>query len=90
MHDWTLLDVDLDWANATAIPRFCPIGGDEQTLSLSGVIDLHVSKHQSWGPSVSVNRAEWAPGLGNAVQALRIEMQSGDVITVEAVTFDIK
>jgi hypothetical protein len=38
---------------------------------------------------VSVNRAEWAPGLGDAIQTLRIEMQSGDVITIEAAAFDL-
>ena len=90
MHDWTLLSVDFDWAHAVAESRFSPVGGGERTLRVSGVIDLHIPKHKFWGPSVSINRAEWELGRGNAVQTVRIEMQSGDVITVDAAAFDLE
>ena len=42
---------------------------------------------QPWGRSVSVNKVEWASGLGDAIQTLRIAMPSGDVITVDAAAF---
>jgi hypothetical protein len=87
MHDWTLSGVYLDWADAVAKFQFSSVGGGQRTLTLSKVIDLHVPKHQPWGPSVSVNRADWLTGMGDAIQTLRIEMQSGDVITVDASAF---
>lgn len=88
MHDWTLSSVKFDWETAAVTLRFQTADGP-RALALSEAIDLHVPMHQSWGPSVSVNRAEWAPGLGDAIQTLRIEMQSGDVITIDAAAFDL-
>ena len=88
MHDWTLLSAEFDWASATLTVRFC---WDSQApvLTLSGVTHLEIPSYRPWGPSVSVNRAEWVHGIGSEIHTLRVEMQSGDVITADAAAFDL-
>ncbi len=48
------------------------------TIEFSGVKDLRVPHTESWGPSIYINKAE-----RNGERWL-IEMQSGDVIAIEA------
>jgi hypothetical protein len=89
MHDWTLLAADYDWQSARVTMRFRTAVGTA-TLVVSEVADLHIPQRRSWGPSVSVNGAEWLAGTGEHAHMLRIEMQSGDVITVEAAAFEVE
>ena len=89
MHDWTLLAADYDWPSARATMRFRTAGGTT-TLVASEVADLHIPQRRSWGPSVSVNSADLIAGTGERDHTLRIEMQSGDVITVEAAAFVVE
>jgi hypothetical protein len=89
MHDWTLLSADYDWSSARVTMRFRTAVGTT-TLIASEVADLHIPQRRSWGPSASVNVADWPAGMGEDAHVLRIEIQSGDVITVEAAAFEIE
>jgi len=53
-----------------------------------GVFDLHVPQVKDWGPSVSVNNVRGPLNGAAGRKRLEIEMQSGDVIVIEAAAFD--
>lgn len=88
MHDWTLLAADYDWPSARVTMRFRTAVGDT-TLVASEVADLHIPQRRSWGRSASVNGADLLVGTGQDAQTLRIEMQSGDVVTIEAAVIEV-
>jgi hypothetical protein len=89
MHDWTFLAADYDWSSARVTMRFRTAVGDT-TLVASEVADLHIPQRCSWGPSASVNGADLSVGTGKDAQTLLIEMQSGDVITIEAAAIEVR
>jgi len=89
MHDWTLVGVDCDWATAVVRMRFETTDGP-MTLIASGTSDLHVPLHTPWGRSVSVNTVISTAGPSSESRSLRIEMQSGDVLSVEATSFEVR
>ena len=87
MHDWTLLGVTYDWAAAQVTINFQAVDGPKALVATS-VTDFHVPQLRDWGPSASVNGVEQVAGARSA--ALRIEMQSGDVIAIEATAFELR
>jgi hypothetical protein len=81
MHDATLLSVSVDWSAGTAVVRLLrDVDGKPEvsTFEARGLRHLDLARRQPWGPSVSVNTLECLSGR------LSIEMQSGDLIVVEA------
>jgi hypothetical protein len=44
----------------------------------------------SWGSSVSIHGVRGPSQVGDGVSALEVEMQSGDVIRIEAGTFSLR
>ena len=89
MHDWTLLAANYDWPLAQVTLSFRTAVGTTAVVA-SEVADLQIPQRRSWGRSVSVNGAQWLAETGEQTQTLRIEMQSGDVITVEAIAFEVQ
>jgi hypothetical protein len=83
-HDATLLSVQADWAQGTAVVVL-RVAGLEETVEVCavGVTDLRLSRERPWGPSVSVNSMHVTGGV------ITIEMQSGDTITIAAQLFDV-
>ena len=84
LHDATLLSVQADWAQGTAVVVL-QVADVEEPLRVraAGVTDLRMPHERPWGPSVSVNSWHIASGV------LSIEMQSGDTITITAQSFDV-
>lgn len=66
-----------DWADGTASVRLQP-SGPEVVIEATGVSRLEVPRRQPWGPSVSVNEAILID------RTVRLEMQSGDTLVIEA------
>ena len=81
LHDAILGIVQVDWQAATASFRFLPVEpAAEVILVASGLRDLHIPRIEPWGPSVSVNVAEYVETDRLDEVGLRVEMQSGDEI----------
>ena len=85
MHDWTLLNVQFDWDAGRVTAEFLD-GNGSRTLVADGVQALQIPRRLEWGPSVSVNAtSQITSPTGSSV--LKIEMQSGDVIEINAEAF---
>ena len=89
LHDAVLLTASLDWEEGTASivlqtnEAYVPTSSDV-TISARGVKEFTWSRLHPWGPSVYVNTVqltEYEEGNGNV---LELEMQTGDVIRVDA------
>jgi hypothetical protein len=82
-HDWTLVDVVFEWAKASvAVALDGP--SSRCVLLAEDVSLLVVPRENPWGRSVSVNSLLIADMSDRDEQSLEIEMQSGDVIRVNA------
>jgi hypothetical protein len=85
VHDATLTGVHFDWAKARCIFSVVPVGLDPHRLVFSGVSELHIPRHEPWGPSTSVNGIrENAPGI------FEVELQSGDVLRIVASAWEFR
>jgi hypothetical protein len=85
LHDAVMEGIEIDWKSATATLRFGLVGDPPPKLALvfGGLREIHIPREQPWGPSVFVNVAEYVADNGDDL-AVRIEMQSGDDITLRA------
>lgn len=91
LHDAVLEGIEIDWQSATSTLHF-GLPGDpppSRTLTFGGLRAIHVPHDQPWGPSVFVNTLEYADGSAADNVSVRVEMQSGDEITVRATSLDI-
>jgi hypothetical protein len=90
LHDATLLRLECRWADGcttvylrTGAPSF-----PEAQIVATGGRRIECPRFQPWGPSVSVNEIRGPMTLpGEQGGRLEIEMQSGDVIVLEAEAF---
>jgi hypothetical protein len=88
LHDWTLSAATVNWGTGTAELTFAWDGKD-YALTVRGLSKLVLPRTFPWGPSVSVNSIDGPTPLEDGLFHLSIEMQSGDVIELSAVNFDI-
>ena len=88
MHDWTLVSIGFDWETGKAILSCRNL--DSQLVYIVGenVTNLHVPRVLEWGPSISINEFNGPVDIAGTKQ-LKIEMQTGDVITISASSFVI-
>jgi hypothetical protein len=87
MHDWTLLSISLDWENGATVLSFRRNGPQLVSVRAEGVSNLVIPRLNEWGPSVSVNELRGPEKDLAGQQTLEIEMQSGDVIKITAMSF---
>ncbi len=82
-HDWTLIDVVFEWAQASvAVSLNGPTS--RCVLLAENVSLLEMPREEPWGRSASVNSLLIDDMLHRDGQSLEIEMQSGDTIRVKA------
>jgi hypothetical protein len=82
-HDWTLLEVVFHWAQASVAVTLD--GPSSQCVVLAEDVSLlEVPRENPWGRSVSVYSFFIADILEGGEKSLQIEMQSGDIIRVNA------
>jgi hypothetical protein len=86
LHDAVLRSVAIDWELKSCrfnLVAFSQPGASAMphVLEFSGVTSLHMPHAEPWGPSSSINSASCSE------HGFRIEMQSGDVIEVDALHF---
>jgi len=87
MHDWTLLTISFTWETGEVQINFSCRKSQVKSLLAEGVINIHIPRLREWGPSVSVNTVVGPLILSNEMYELKIEMQSGDLITIVATKF---
>jgi hypothetical protein len=87
MHDWTLLSISLEWENGATVLSFRRNGPQLVSVRAEGVSNLVIPRLNEWGPSVSVNEVRGPEKDLAGQQTLEIEMQSGDVIKITAMSF---
>jgi hypothetical protein len=87
MHDWTLLSISFDWGTGNAVLTFRRSGSELVSVQAEGVSNLQVPRMNEWGKSVSVNEVRGPSKDVGGLQTLEIEMQSGDVIKITALSF---
>ena len=92
LHDASLLNFFLEWENGklTIELRFYD---DDHVASINLLkiiainwITFNCPRKEEWGPSVSINKIE-IKKLSKDIQHLSIEMQSGDIIFIDAEEF---
>ncbi len=86
LHDATLVSIEMNWAAKTTIVAFRTSSDSTVNLIASGSRNAFIPHDEPWGPSVSVNGVREIDGDSD-VNAVEIEMQSGDVIRIEAGSF---
>jgi hypothetical protein len=88
MHDWILLNISFSWADGMVVFHLSSNVSKFDDLIAYDVSDLHVPKLREWGSSSSINQVRGPKLEKNGAQKLEIEMQSGDLIKIEAMSFD--
>jgi DNA polymerase I-like protein with 3'-5' exonuclease and polymerase domains len=79
LHDATLVAVHLTWADGTCVMMIRHSQLSDCTLTFNGVSNLVLPRTQPWGPSRSIN------SISQQIKGQYvIEMQSGDMIRIEA------
>lgn len=89
LHDATLLGLTVDWKDGRAEVTFRVHPDSLVRLVGQGAVRVSVTRDQPWGPSDSVNEIRWSNGVNVGGSVLEIEIQSGDVILIEARQFSI-
>jgi hypothetical protein len=85
LHDATLEEISFDWSNGVVELRLRAAAGPCVVRGV-GVTKLSAPRAHPWGPSSSVNELRGPRTVGERA-FLEIEMQSGDVIEIEALRF---
>ncbi|PAU62773.1 hypothetical protein [Pseudomonas indica] len=84
MHDWTLCSIYIDWASANAKIELKDAASKVIALEIKGLSLLVIPRKNPWGESVSINEVIQINKEGEELRGLNIEMQSGDIIEIEA------
>jgi hypothetical protein len=83
LHDATLVRFILDWKSGDFVielrPTFSP---SELMLIAKDISNIHCTRAMEWGISMSVNSVQITE-LEENIKKLEIQMQSGDVLSVE-------
>jgi hypothetical protein len=88
MHDWTFEACEVVWATGIARLQFLDRSSQKREIAASGLVGLKLPREEPWGPSTSVLSCS-KPVIGtNGVGRLVVELQSGDIVEVEARHFD--
>jgi hypothetical protein len=88
LHDATLETVTFDWPTGVVEVRLRTASG-YVVLRAVAVERLSCPRLNPWGPSSSVNEVRASANAAGG-QVVELEMQSGDLITVEAASFTLK
>lgn len=92
LHDATLESIELHWSSGEAFLRIRT--GDpvhpQRVVLASAVRRVSYDRQMPWGASVSLNAVRGPAAAADGAFVLEIEMQSGDLIRIEAATFILR
>ncbi|WP_166113669.1 hypothetical protein [Pseudoalteromonas sp. Z9A5] len=83
LHDATLINIEFDWANALTLVSF-KLQLEKVVIKFSGCTNVCIPNENPWGQSVSVNTTS------QDGDTFKIEMQSGDIISVNSSSFCVE
>lgn len=89
MHDWVLRSLLFDWKSQRLVVSLGSYSFPLVELIAEGVASIQIPRQNPWGPSVYVLKTRGPSDEGEGRRKLEIEMQSGDVITIVAASFQI-
>jgi hypothetical protein len=84
VHDWTILEICIDWAVNSAELVVLDERSLRRSIIFNGLCELSADRREHWGPSNSINEVSWDVGQGECGVCLKIEMQSGGMISISA------
>lgn len=91
LHDATLEALEMRWSSGDVILRIRT--GDamhpHRVVAASSVRRLTCSREMPWGFSLSINEVRGPKPIDDDVFLIEIEMQSGDIIRIEARGFSV-
>ncbi|WP_315385727.1 hypothetical protein [uncultured Stenotrophomonas sp.] len=82
LHDWTLLDVRVDWALGTVEIHALDPASSVRRLVFESLVDVLIDRREPWGSSNSINEVTWNHD-GEAL-SVKIELQSGGGVRITA------
>lgn len=89
LHDATLESMALHWSSGEAVLRIRT--GDLthplRVIVASGVRRFGCDRQLPWGSSASINEVHGPTATSDGGTVLELEMQSGDLIRIDAVAF---
>ncbi len=88
LHDAVLLTVEVNWADGTIILQTSAAHGS-WIIVISGATYVQIPRNQPWGPSVCINAIRLQLPK-QTLQRIELEMQSGDVISIEGETLSVE
>lgn len=89
MHDWTLLDVRIDWAAKSVELVVLDEHSSRRSIRFMGLCEISADRREHWGPSKSINEVSWMGLQGNGGVCLKIEMQSGGMIIISSAVVEL-
>lgn len=91
LHDATLESLDLHWSSGEALVRIRTddTARPQRILVATAVRRLVYDRQMPWGFTVSINEIRGPTAMGEDF-VLEIEMQSGDLIRIEAAMFYLR
>ncbi|WP_411705596.1 hypothetical protein [Edaphovirga cremea] len=84
MHDYTLLDIFIEWKSGVARIDLLDNDSLKVSININELIFSGVPRLHEWGESVSINNLIGPVLTPSGSMKLEIEMQSGDVIELIA------
>lgn len=84
MHDWTLRSIHVDWASGMVKIEVEDSASLIRVVEVKDLLSIAIPKKSPWGKSVSVNEVTYGINEMTKKHLMIIEMQSGDLIKVEA------
>lgn len=92
LHDAILESVEMRWSSGEAALRIRTGDGahPQRMVLASAVRRFACDRQMPWGFSVSINEVRGPAAAGDGAVVLEIEMQSGDVIRIEAAAFSLR
>jgi hypothetical protein len=87
LHDATLVSVNFDWATGSTVIALRTGLPEAPSVAImaEGTTILRFARKLPWGESVSINEVR-GPAAHENGSRLEIEMQSGDVLELEALS----
>jgi len=90
LHDATLVSIECQWAEGTTTLRLRVAGAPQARIVATGTVRIDCPRMLPWGHSVSINGVTGPlASAGSKLARLEVEMQSGDLIVIEAESFDL-
>lgn len=89
MHDWTLINIILNWLTNTVEIELKDSSSKTVFIKVLSPSLVNIPRKEEWGESISVNEYVGPTKLKNGSFRLEIEMQTGDNIVIEAAKIEM-